>query len=157
MKFSSSYKSRPILHHLIGAAVILALPCMPVNAAHAEPSNSISRAASMEAGLLTALRSTASSGSFTEIRQFGVDNLAAVSQSGDQNTAQIEQFGSSNSAHVEQLGEYNKAHIIQHGNNNLADLIQDGSRNSAVISQNGDQSFSLEQIGSNMDVIVIQN
>lgn len=91
------------------------------------------------------------------IRQKGNHNLASVSQSGETNIAEVLQYGSNNLAYIDQFGVNNRALVRQVGSDNYADVLQEGANNVAAVAQHGGRSFSLEQIGNNMKVNIVQN
>jgi minor curlin subunit len=90
------------------------------------------------------------------IVQNGSNNVALIRQSSNYSQAIIEQLGMGNLAGIEQVGSDNYASIKQFGAGNFASVAQVGVGNTAIIVQHGRQQFSVQQIGHNDTINIVQ-
>lgn len=79
------------------------------------------------------------------VEQLGQGNVALLQQAGYLNQLALRQIGIGNRAEIEQVGVYNQVDVLQQGDFNL---IQ--------IQQLGGSGFSIQQIGNNAELSVVQ-
>jgi len=88
--------------------------------------------------------------------QRGAGNRASVVQDGVSLFAIQQQFGQSNTAKLFQRGANNEARLFQDGVQNHAEQIQIGNGLSSVIIQTNDNNSAVsQQIGDNLDPVII--